>query len=108
MKRFLVSLFIVLLFSATAEARNLYIFTATWCSPCKHLKKLIDTNPEHFDAFDVSIIDIDDYPEIAKKYSVNRVPTSLLLDEGREIDRITGYSSSYKNWLKNWSKKEND
>lgn len=64
-------------------------------------------NPEYFDDFDVSIIDIDNYPEIAKKYGVKSIPTSILLDNGKEINRLIGYNSTYRNWLKNWSK-DND
>lgn len=56
-------------------------------------------NPEVFRDYDVSIIDIDDYPEIAKSYNVDRVPTSIILKDGAVSRKFIGFSSGYKNWL---------
>jgi thiol-disulfide isomerase/thioredoxin len=92
------------LIPSSIYAQNLYIFTAGWCAPCKKLKTMLYNDIDIPKWYDVSMIDIDEFPELAKKYSVKVLPTTLLLDEGKEISRITGYSSSYKNQLKNLRK----
>ena len=46
------------------------------------------------------MIDIDKFPELAKKYRVKSVPTTILLDsDNDEIVRIIGYSKGYKDNL---------
>lgn len=95
------------LIPSSIYAQNLYIFTADWCAPCKKLKTMLYKDLDIPKWYDISMIDIDQFPEIAKKYSVKVIPTTLLLDDGKEVARITGYSSSYKNQLKNL-RKSND
>lgn len=94
--------------SSVSHAENLYIFTASWCRPCQMLKRFIAEHPEEFIDYDVSIIDIDKFPEFRKKYGVKSIPTTVLLIDGVEKNRLVGYSNSstYKNWLKKWI--END
>jgi thiol-disulfide isomerase/thioredoxin len=93
------------LFSFSLYADDLYVFTATWCPPCKELKRFMANNPEVFKDYEVSIIDIDDYPEIAKSYNVDKVPTSVILENGEVSRKYIGFSSGYKNWIE---KKSNE
>ena len=98
----------VLSVCSVSFAENLYIFTASWCKPCQMLKRFIAENPKEFIDYDVSVIDIDKFPEFRKKYSVKSIPTSIVLIDGIEQDRLVGYSNSstYKNWLKQWINKK--
>jgi thiol-disulfide isomerase/thioredoxin len=89
------------LIPSSIYAQNLYIFTADWCVPCKKLQAMLHKDVDIPKWYDISMIDVDQFPEIAKKNSVKVVPTTLLLNDGKEIARITGYTSSYKNQLKN-------
>jgi len=51
-------------------------FTASWCAPCQRAKPaLIQIQAA---GVDVEIIDIDDHPDLAKKYSVTSVPTFIV------------------------------
>jgi len=110
MQKMVKALVILFAFSISniSYAENLYIFTASWCRPCQTLKKFMTEHPEEFIDYDVSTIDIDKFPEFRKKYSVKSVPTTILLIDGVERDRLVGYSSSsaYKNWLKKWINKK--
>jgi thiol-disulfide isomerase/thioredoxin len=50
------------------------------------------------------MIDIDKYPEIKNKYRVSKIPTSITLKDDKEIERVIGFNSSYKNWIRNIEK----
>jgi thiol-disulfide isomerase/thioredoxin len=68
--------------------KELKVFSATWCSPCKALKKFLQ---EEDLGIQVSTYDIDSYIELAKEYNVRSVPTSIILVDGKEVHRYTGY-----------------
>lgn len=51
--------------------------------------------------FGIALIDIEDFPDLAKKYDVKNVPTSIVIDDDIEVGRIIGYSSDYKAKIKN-------
>lgn len=66
-------------------------FKAAWCSPCKHLSKILAdvTYP-----FPVEYLDLDEDFEKAQQYAVRSVPTIILLDnEGNEVERHVGIIS---------------
>ena len=98
------SLIFFILFCSTAYSADLYIFTATWCPPCQQLKRFIYQNPDVFDGHVVTMIDIDRYPEIKNKYRVSKIPTTIALKDDKELERIIGFNSSYKNWIRNIEK----
>lgn len=51
-------------------------FTASWCAPCQRAKPaLIQIQAT---GVEVEIIDIDDHPDLAKKYGVTSVPTFIV------------------------------
>lgn len=94
----------LILFSSTCYSADLYVFTATWCPPCRQLKKFINQNPDLFDDHTITMIDIDKYPDIKNAYRVSKIPTTIALDDNKEIERIIGFSSGYKNWIRNIDK----
>ena len=72
---------------------RLLLFTASWCVPCKHIKKAL---PELDNQIEYEIIDIDDSTELVKKYYVRGVPTLILLKNDKEIARHVGALSGKK------------
>lgn len=65
------------------------LFSAKWCAPCGNLKEHAKTNSLEFD----SVLDIDtnEGRDMAIRHGVRGVPTVILLDEGREINRMIGF-----------------
>lgn len=80
----------------------LIVFTADWCGFCNSLKKeLKSIIPDH--KYVVGYLDIDNEinKELLKKYRIESLPTSILLDSsGKEIKRKKGFiRQNYKAWL---------
>lgn len=64
-------------------------FSASWCSPCKMLGKVIE---DYTGTVPVESIDIDEQQPIAVKFGIRGVPTCILVDEnGGEIKRQSGF-----------------
>ena len=70
-------------------------FGATWCGPCQNLKRALpDIEKNYENKMQIFTVDIDDNYELAQKYGIRSVPTSIVFDNGKEKGRIPGYSDS--------------
>jgi thiol-disulfide isomerase/thioredoxin len=82
---------------------KLIIFSADWCSPCNAAKKAMKENvslKRIVDSYEVIQYDFDIAIPMRRKYKVDRVPTFIVVTDGEEIKRQTGFSSEEK--LKNF------
>lgn len=68
-------------------------FYATWCGPCKMLSPIIDEIARERDDIVVARVDVDEEPAIADAYSVQSIPTLILLRYGKLSARSVGYVS---------------
>jgi len=66
-------------------------FTAEWCGPCKKQQPILDSlEPDFSNLIDFQVEDIDVHPELAAIYSIQSVPTLLLLNQdGTVIQSLT-------------------
>lgn len=69
--------------------KQLIIFKASWCSPCKALAEVLKTTNVPVDK--ITTIDIDEFPNTSSEYNVRSVPTLLLKVDGVEVKRTTGF-----------------
>lgn len=73
-------------------------FWAPWCGPCKalapHLDKLADKTGDNLK---IIKINIDENPEIPKKYNVRGIPTLIFMVDGKEEGRLVGASATRMN-----------
>lgn len=75
--------------SWASEARGMvYKFGAVWCGPCQRVAPVVDRLQREGNS--IRSIDIDQQPEIAQRFRVERVPTFILVVDGREVDRVVG------------------
>jgi thioredoxin-like negative regulator of GroEL len=84
----------------------LVYFTASWCGPCKLLTRIVLTDPvvrQSLSSVDHVAVDIDEHSDLAAKFSVQAVPTLILLSAGQEVDRSTGFQpvDGFLKWLTN-------
>ncbi len=69
-------------------------FTASWCGPCQSMQPTIQRL--HEQGYAVRQIDVDQNPELARRFGVRPVPCFVMLSGGREIGRLEG-ATSYEN-----------
>lgn len=67
-------------------------FHATWCQPCKALSKTIEEAGDL--GIEIESIDVDQEPELARKYNIRSVPTMVVVDEEGEVLRYQTGSMS--------------
>jgi thioredoxin 1 len=72
-------------------------FTASWCQPCKALAQQL--NELELNEY-ITVIDIDEQPEIAKQYGVKTVPMLMVMDNNKEVSRLRGLRA--KDLLIDW------
>jgi len=68
--------------------KTMKYFSATWCGPCKTFKPIM--NEIAGEGYSVQFIDIDQSQDLAAKHNVRSVPTTVIEENGVEVDRIIG------------------
>ena len=69
-------------------------FTATWCGPCKALAPVVEKLAEEAGGkFKVGKLDIDEAPDVTKRYGVRGVPTVLVFKGGENVDQHVGVTN---------------
>jgi thioredoxin 1 len=75
--------------------RHILYFTADWCNPCKKVRPIVEEiNKDSITKF--LFIDIDTELSLAEDYEVKSIPTFILLENGKEIKRISGTQTQEK------------
>jgi thioredoxin 1 len=67
------------------------VFTAKWCGPCKIMKPRIKELGEA--GYIVYFVDVDDSEQAARKFNVSSLPTTVVMENGKELDRFVGIVS---------------
>ena len=76
---------------ASESSKFFVFFTAKWCVSCQKMKKELG-DQDALIGYRVVLVDIDKYPQLAKKYNIKCVPTYIILDKNRkELKRGEGY-----------------
>jgi thioredoxin 1 len=65
-------------------------FWAEWCGPCKMIAPVLEELAGETDSIQIAKLNVDDNPEIARRYSVMSIPTLLVFAEGQEKKRVVG------------------
>jgi thioredoxin 1 len=84
-------------FKDTIHSENpvLVDFFATWCGPCQMLTPVLQQVKDRLGKRVTIIkIDVDKNEKIAAKYKVRGVPTLLLFQNGKQLWRQSGVSST--------------
>ena len=68
--------------------KTIKYFSATWCGPCKTFKPVMNEVVD--EGHSVQFIDIDQQQDLAARYNVRSVPTTIIEKNGIEVDRFIG------------------
>ena len=66
-------------------------FWASWCGPCRMLSPVIDEIAEETPALKVGKVNVDDEPELAAAFSVQSIPTVVIIKDGEIKEISVGY-----------------
>lgn len=65
-------------------------FYARWCMPCKFLEEVLRNISRNMKGLGVLAINVDKYPELARKYNVEGLPSLLLITRDGVVWRRSG------------------
>jgi len=78
------------------EVHTIIDFSAEWCEPCKLLKPCFVQASTFMEKTNVKInfvtLDVDKENDIAEEYEINSLPTMIILQNGKAIDRKEGFT----------------
>jgi thiol-disulfide isomerase/thioredoxin len=74
--------------ASTKPEIQLLDFGASYCQPCQQMVPILQSMAKV--GFPVRQIDITEEHELARRYRIDRIPTLVLLVEGREVKRFIG------------------
>jgi thioredoxin 1 len=80
-------------FDAAVNAAPLALvdFWADWCGPCRMLAPLVDQLAGDYDGkVLVGKVNVDEEPELARRFGVMSIPTVVVLKNGQEVERLVG------------------
>lgn len=76
-------------------------FWAPWCGPCKMLSPILDeVDAEIGDKVKIRKMNVDENPETPGRFGVLSIPTLILFQNGKEVNKIVGLQS--KEQLLEW------
>jgi len=79
-------------------------FFATWCGPCSVLGPILEKIALQFeDKLILVKANVDDVPQSAQKFGVEKIPMVVLLKDGKIVSSFVGSvpENAIKEWLEN-------
>ena len=73
-----------------AEGVAVVDFWATWCGPCKMLAPILDDVAGSVTDAKFGKVDVDNAPELAKRFGIMAIPNVCIFKDGQLVDRIVG------------------
>lgn len=65
-------------------------FWATWCGPCRMLSPIVHEVAEERGDIKVGKVNVDEQPELAGQFDVMSIPTLLVFENGKLVNRAVG------------------
>ena len=68
-------------------------FFANWCGPCQMMKPVFEElSREYQGKLKFAKVDTEDAPALANKFEIRSIPTLVLVKEGKEANRLSGFA----------------
>jgi thioredoxin 1 len=73
-----------------ADRPVLVDFWAPWCAPCRMVEPTLEALAREQAALKIVKVNVDENPDLASRYRAMSIPTMLVINGGREVDRWVG------------------
>ena len=80
-------------FESTIREHHLVVVDcwAAWCYPCRMIAPIMDELADDYGSVALfAKLNVDDNPGIAMTYSIQSIPTILIIKNGVEVERVVG------------------
>ncbi|QIK57144.1 thioredoxin [Erysipelothrix sp. HDW6A] len=75
-----------------AEGLTFVDFWAPWCGPCKMLGPVIDELSTEFEGkIKIAKLNVDENQITAQKYGIMSIPTMILFENGKPVEKVQGF-----------------
>uniref|UniRef100_A0A7S2H9R5 Thioredoxin domain-containing protein n=1 Tax=Helicotheca tamesis TaxID=374047 RepID=A0A7S2H9R5_9STRA len=75
------------------NSKSVLYFTATWCPPCKAIAPVYEEISTRYPHIAFGKVDVDENSDVALDFEVNAVPTFVLFDGEKAIEKFSGADS---------------
>lgn len=75
------------------DKKVLVDFYAEWCGPCKMMSPVIDTVSDNLDDYYVYKVNVDQCPNISRRYGVMSIPNLIVFKNGDIIKNDLGFKT---------------
>jgi len=66
-------------------------FWASWCGPCQMMGPVVDDIASQYEGkVKVLKLNVDENPQTPAKYGIRGIPTLILFNKGKVVDRLIG------------------
>lgn len=80
--------------SITSSGLVLVDFWAEWCGPCRMQAPILDQLEEEIGSkVKVCKLNVDDHPDIARRFGVFSIPTIIAFRDGEQMNKAVGVQS---------------
>ena len=73
-----------------AQGKVLLDFWAPWCGPCRMIAPTLEEIAGERPDIRVGKVNVDENPELAKKFRIISIPTLIVLEKGQVLDKAIG------------------
>ena len=66
-------------------------FWASWCGPCRMFSPIVDQAADELEGVaKVGKVNVDEEPELARRYGIMSIPTLMAFKNGQVVDKVMG------------------